>query len=134
MLFTRIPCGPSCTASARVRFSTPPFAEGYAVALSRPRCPDVDAMFTIRPPRPCSTIRSAAYFVHRNTLFNETPITRSHSASGSSSTFCRSTTPTLFTRMSTPPQWPCPSLPHSPLHARGDPATLPYKAVALATP
>ena len=81
-------------------------------------------MFTIRPPRPSQPMPVPPSAAPRTSctgtpLFNETPITRSHSASGSSSTFCRSTTPTLFTRMSTPPSSGPTSLSdllHHPLH------------------
>src|SRR5499426_694186 len=99
---TRIPFGPSWTATERTNPITPALAVAYAVR-PYPRSPAIDdTQITAPPPR--RAIAGTAACVARNIDLRSTAMTRSHSSSVVSSRPLRDSMPTLLCRMSTPPQ------------------------------
>ena len=68
-----------------------------------PRCPVVEAVFTMAPPSPCATIRRAACWLHNIVPSIMTDCTHFHFSYSMSSSPASLLTAALFTRMSTRP-------------------------------
>ncbi len=103
--FTSTPCGPSSSAIAFVRFTTPAFAATNAHCNRSGTNPAIDAMLMIRP-RFCSRMTTAAALLISYSPVRSTARMRSHSSRGNASMVTRCAivfTPALFTKMSSRP-------------------------------
>ena len=80
MALTRMRCGASSTATARVRLITAALAAEYACGPSPPLSPAIDAVLMKQPPCPCAFITRAPCFMPRNTPRTSTAKVQSHSS------------------------------------------------------
>src|SRR5262245_25272094 len=100
MALTRMPFGPSCTATLVTKPITPAFAAAYAVR-PWPTMAAMEETQVIAPPR--FSIAGTAAWVASSIDLRSIAITRSHSSSVVSMRSRRDSTPTLLCRMSSPP-------------------------------
>ena len=100
---TRMPRGPSSSASVSVMLSIPALAAAYGPVRGEPRVPAPDAMLTMTPPGP---MRAAAAFAPWNAVVRLSSSCERKTSSGvslSSRTVFSSEPPTLFTQTSRRP-------------------------------